>query len=111
MSIDYSNFAFPKAQKGIKNRKRKAVSKDTYQKVFEACKGKCGLCGAKDILELHHIFFRSEAPDRIDDPTNCIMLCHKDFSKNKCHAKVHSNKKYWQPILLEKRGELNGKGS
>lgn len=97
---------FPKEQKGIKNRKKKTVSKDTYQKVFEACKGKCGLCGAKDILELHHILFRSEAPDRIDDPMNCIMLCHKDFSKNKCHQKVHEQKKYWQPILIEKRSKI-----
>jgi 5-methylcytosine-specific restriction endonuclease McrA len=97
---------FPKEQKGIKNRKKKTVSKDTYQKVFEACKGKCGLCGAKDILELHHIFFRSEAPDRIDDPMNCIMLCHKDFSKNKCHQKVHEQKKYWQPRLMNMRKKI-----
>ena len=101
--MDYSNFKFPKQTKIAKKGRKKFVSKITYEKVYNACKGKCGICGAKDILELHHIFFRSESPDRIDDPMNCIMLCHKDFSKNKCHAKAHQNKKYWQPILKEIR--------
>ena len=110
MSIDYTNMMYPKQTAIAKKARKKSVSKSTYQKVYNACKGKCGLCGTKDILELHHIFFRSEAPDRIDDPMNCIMLCHKDFSKNKCHAKSHQNKKYWQPILKEIRERIEKNG-
>lgn len=109
MSIDYTLFAFPKKQKGTKKAKKKRVSKSTYEEVLKACKGKCGLCKASDKLELHHIYFRSEAPDKIDDPLNCIMLCHKDFSKNRCHLKVHQKKKYWQPILIKIRNEMERK--
>lgn len=106
MSIDYSTFAFPKGQKTNKKPPKKRVSKSTYDEVFEASKGKCGLCGAKDNLQLHHIFYRSEDVNKIDDPNNCIMLCHKDFSENRCHKKVHDNKKYWKPRLIKIRESL-----
>ena len=74
------------------------VKKEIYQKVFERDKGICQLlddnCLGK--LELHHIIYRSESKDLINEPTNCIMLCiyHHDL--------VHSNKDYWQKKLLEK---------
>lgn len=101
LSIDYSIFAFPKAQKGIKNRKRKTVSKDTYQKVFETCKGKCVLCGTKKDLQLHHINGRGK--DLTDNPENCVMLCMK------CHLEVvHKNQKKYRPILLERCEKFYG---
>ena len=96
MSIDYSSFAFPKGKNLVKKKRKIKVSKSTYDEVLEACKGKCGLCRTSDNLQLHHIYYRSEDKNKIDDPNNCIMLCHKEFSKNKCHKKVHDNKKYWQ---------------
>lgn len=78
------------------SKKKIKVTNETYQKVFERDNGKCRLCGAINQLQLHHIFYRSERKDLINEPNNCIMLCFK------CHKKVHSNKHYWQPILLEK---------
>ena len=89
--------------KGIKkvSKKRIFVTKETYNKVYDRDKGKCRLkdfsCNGE--LELHHIRYRSEAKDLINEPTNCIMLCVKH------HKEVHSNKKYWQPKLKEMIGE------
>ena len=83
-----------RANKGIKkvSSKRKVVSKETYNKVFERDKGLCRICGNYQI-ELHHIVYRSEDKNLIDEPSNCIMLCKQ------CHRLVHSNKKEWQPYL------------
>ena len=105
--IDYSTFAFPKGRPLNKKNKKTKVSKSTYDEVMEVCKYQCALCGEKGNLELHHIYYRSEEPNKIDDPENCIMLCHPDFSKNKCHGKAHKNKKYWKPRLIKIREKLN----
>ena len=92
------------------SKKRKTVSKKTYNEVFERCNGKCALCETTSNLEYHHIYFRSERPDLIDDPDNGIMLCG-EFANN-CHkGKAHKQKKVWQPILLrvvhyQKTGEV-----
>ena len=60
----------------------------------------CAICGTTQCLEYHHVYYRSERPDLIDDPNNGIMLCG-EFANN-CHKGVaHKNKKYWQPILLD----------
>lgn len=74
--------------------KRVFVDKKIYDKVYERDKGICRLCGKTDI-ELHHIRYRSERKDLINDVNNCIMLC------TSCHRLVHSNKHYWQAKLLE----------
>jgi len=90
-----------KAKTPIKkvSKKRVTVSKKTYEQVYERCNGLCAICGTSQYLEYHHIFFRSERPDLIDDPNNGIMLCG-EFANN-CHkGKAHKNKRYWQPILL-----------
>lgn len=88
-----------KRNKGIKkvSNKRITVTEKTYNKVFERDKGRCRLLDktCEGELELHHIVYRSEAKDLINEPTNCIMLCLKH------HKQVHSNKHYWQPILKE----------
>ncbi len=76
------------------SKKRVCVSKKTYNEVYERDNGCCRLCGKLNI-ELHHIYYRSERKDLIDEPSNCIMLCFD------CHKLVHSNKKQYQPILLE----------
>ena len=79
------------------SKKRIFVKKEIYKKVFERDKGRCRLkdCTCNGGLELHHIVYRSEAKDLINEPTNCIMLCTAH------HKLVHSNKHYWQPILKE----------
>ena len=89
----------PRMNKGINKRssKRITVTKETYNKVFERDKGKCRLADitCNGALELHHILYRSEAKELINEPNNCIMLC------NRHHRLVHSNKHQWQPILKE----------
>jgi len=83
--------------KGIKkvSNKKIIVTADTYKKVVERDKYRCKLCGTSQNLHLHHIIYRSEEKDLINEPSNCIMLCFK------CHELVHSNKKEWQPKLKE----------
>lgn len=79
------------------SKKRIFVKKEVYEQVCERDKG---LCRLKDKtceggLELHHIIYRSENKNLINEPNNCIMLCTKH------HKEVHSNKKYWQEKLKE----------
>ena len=74
--------------------KKIIVTEKTYNEVLNRDKC-CRLCGNTLNLQLHHIIYRSENKNLINDPTNCIMLCEKH------HRLVHSNKKYWQPILKE----------
>ena len=76
------------------SKKRVFVSKDTYNIVLERDRACCRLCGNKNI-HLHHIVYRSESKALIDEPSNCIMLCEKH------HRLVHSDKKKYQPILLD----------
>ena len=76
------------------SKKRIFVEKEIYQQVYERDKGKCRLCGDTNI-QLHHIIYRSENKNLINEPNNCIMLCVK------CHKLVHSNKHYWQEKLQE----------
>lgn len=96
--MDYSNFKFPKVSKAKKQRKK--TSEKTYKQVLELCKEKCALCASNNWLEYHHIYYRSERKDLIDEPENGIILCKE------CHLKVHSNKKYWQNILKDIRKKL-----
>lgn len=88
-----------KRNKPIKkvSNKRITVTEEIYNKVMQRDKYKCRLldCTCYGKLELHHIKYRSEAKDLINEPTNCIMLC------NRHHRLVHSNKHFWQPILKE----------
>lgn len=53
----------------------------------------CQLCGSTRYLHRHHI--RYGACGRKTYIGNIIVLCEE------CHRKVHSNKKYWMPKLIE----------
>lgn len=53
----------------------------------------CQLCGSPYNLHRHHIRYGAEG--RKTYIGNIIVLCEK------CHRLVHSNKKYWQPKLIE----------
>ena len=106
---EYKKVSKMVAKKPIKkvSKKRVTVSKKTYNEVYERCNGRCAICGTTQCLEYHHVLYRSERPDLIDDPNNGIMLCN-EFANN-CHkGVVHKNKKYWQPILLDaiEKGKL-----
>lgn len=83
-----------KTTKNKKNRKKLTVTKETYNFVIERDNYSCRLCGSNNWLQLHHILYRSQRKDLINDVNNCIMLCEE------CHRLVHSNKKKWQPILI-----------
>ena len=78
-----------------KSNKRITVSKEVYNIVIERDKYCCRLCGSTNWIQLHHILYRSQRKDLINDINNCIMLC------DNCHRLVHNNKKKWQPILIE----------
>jgi len=52
----------------------------------------CVLCGSPYNLHRHHI--RYGACGRKTYIGNIIVLC------DSCHKKVHTNKKYWQPKLI-----------
>lgn len=54
---------------------------------------RCRLCGTATNLHVHHIKYRSEGGTH--DERNLITVCLS------CHDRVHSNKRYWQPVLLE----------
>lgn len=89
----------PRANKGINkvSKKRITVTKETYDKVIERDNYKCVMLNyeCKGKIELHHVRYRSERKDLINEPNNCVCLC--TFH----HKLVHSNKKKYQPILLK----------
>ena len=89
----------PRANKSINktSKKKKTVSKETYNKVMQRDKYKCVMLNyeCKGKIELHHVRYRSERKDLINEPNNCVCLC--TFH----HKLVHSNKKKYQPILLK----------
>lgn len=66
--------------------------KEIYENIAENQKW-CQLCGSTSTLHIHHV--RYGAVGRKTYEGNLIRLC------NKCHNLVHSNKKKYQPILLE----------
>lgn len=79
------------------SKKREFVKSSTYEQVLErdkTCRLADGTCMGG--LQLHHIQYRSERKDLINEPSNCIMLCMKH------HKEVHRNKDYWQEKLMKK---------
>lgn len=95
--MDTSGLMFPKPK--LKKHKTETVTTETYDFVYERDSGKCVICGNSDNLQLHHI--NSRGSGLTNNVNNCVMLCHQDFSINKCHRKVHANNKYWRPKLNE----------
>lgn len=78
------------------------VSKETYEKVFNSCRGMCVLNDkdCKGRLALHHICGRGKF--LTDEPTNCVMLCGYH------HEMVHGNLKKYRPILLDIASNIYG---
>lgn len=77
----------------------KKVDSIIYQQIVEN-EPYCQLCGSTSYLHIHHIYYRSQLG--LTTPKNLIRLC------DKCHILVHSNKKKYQPILLEKQYKKYG---
>lgn len=55
--------------------------------------GRCRSCNTNRNLHVHHIRYRSEGGTHDED--NLITLCET------CHDKAHSNKRLFQPLLIE----------
>lgn len=94
--MDYSLFKFPKQMINVKKKRPKDISQTNREKIKELYNGKCALCGRRG-KQVHHIIYRSEDKTKIDDLDNLIYLCIK------CHNRVHEDKAYWQPRLIEIR--------
>ena len=68
------------------------TEKEIYKTIVEE-EPYCMLCGSSYNLHIHHVRY-----GRVGRHTyfgNIIRLCIN------CHQMVHSNKKKWQPILIE----------
>ena len=68
------------------------AEKEAYDKTFELYDGCCAFCGSP-YIEMHHI--RYGACGRHTYLGNLIPLCDPH------HELVHSNKKKYQPILID----------
>ena len=66
--------------------------KEVYQKTIELYNGQCAICGSTNI-HLHHI--RYGACGRKTYMGNVIPLCKQH------HDLVHTNKKKYQPMLID----------
>lgn len=69
------------------------------EEVWDRDQGLCRVCGAwgGDSLAIHHIEYRSEGGLHV--LTNLVSV-HWMYAP-RCHEVVHSNKRLWQPILLQ----------
>ena len=75
------------------------TEKEVYKQIVEK-EPYCQLCGSCYELHIHHIYYRSQGGLTI--PENLIRLC------GRCHRLVHSNKKLWQPRLIERQHSIYG---
>ena len=93
MSIDYSNFAFPK---NVRVKNKKIISKKKHN---------CEYCGKKNCYtNTHHIKSKGSGGD--DTENNLIELC------SNCHRKVHDGLISKQELLkIVKRRKRNGERS
>lgn len=65
---------------------------NTRDRVRRRDQSRCRWCGNDDMLQIHHVRYRSETGPDVQE--NLITLCFAD------HKRAHSNKKKYQPILL-----------
>ena len=76
-----------------RSKKRKDIPAKIRLQVTERDGQRCRFCGGTNRLHAHHILYRSEGAGH--NERNLVTLCEAD------HSRVHSRKRYWQPILLE----------
>lgn len=80
-------------ESGKRAKTRTEPSTEAKARIRDRDGGICRWCGSSTDLHVHHIEYRSEGGKHGE--RNLVTLCGKD------HAKVHSSKYRWQPILLE----------
>lgn len=63
--------------------------------VYERDNYLCRFCGVGNAYayNVHHVHYRSEGGPH--ELWNLVLLCES------CHRRAHSNKRVWQPLLLE----------
>lgn len=88
------------SRKSPKRKDRGAISPSVYAKVMERDNSQCILCGLGTTLQIHHVKYRSESGDGSE--SNLVVLCIH------CHNLAHSNKKKYQPMLLDYLNEIYG---
>lgn len=70
------------------------VPKKTREEVYVRDGFRCRWCGQTNtIIDIHHIVYRSSGVDH--SPGNLICLCRRH------HNLVHTNKRLYQPVLVE----------
>lgn len=75
-----------------------AIPARVRAEAFARDNGNCRVCGATvEHPALHHITYRSEGGLHVVEN---LVTVHWMFWP-RCHELVHSNKKLWQPVLLE----------
>lgn len=74
-------------------KKRAPMTSELHDAVIMRDEFRCRYCGRFTDLHVHHIKYRSEGGP--DEETNLITLCSEH------HDLMHSNKRKWQPLLLE----------
>jgi hypothetical protein len=81
--------------------KRKEVDKGAGRTAVMKRDGNyCLLCGAASPLELHRVRYGSEGGKY--EVSNTVLLCTTHHNAPvKADPSVHSNKKLWQPLLLD----------
>lgn len=86
--------------------KRKEVDKGAVRAKVAKRDGEfCLLCGAPPPLEMHRVHYGSEGGAY--EPGNVVLLCNRHHNAPvKGDPSVHSNKRLWQPLLLD---HLEGK--
>jgi 5-methylcytosine-specific restriction endonuclease McrA len=91
--VKEGGYAIPQ-QRTISNAKN-GPSSEKRQYIQQRDGRRCRRCGitARRNLHVHHVIYRSEGGNH--EETNLITLCFG------CHDRIHSSKRYFQPILLE----------
>lgn len=74
--------------------------KKVRQIVIKRDKSTCRLCQSHNMLELHHIVFKSHGGK--DTEQNLITLCRA------CHTKAHDNEKDMRDLLLGLQSQIYG---
>ncbi len=86
---------------------RKLMNKSSKEKTRAVVKQRdgnhCLLCGEPGPgLHLHRVIYSGMGGGGgVYEPDNCVLLCTNH------HMTVHSNKRIWQPILLDKIAQAN----
>lgn len=65
-------------------------NKELKSKIRHRDGNKCGLCGSKDLLHIHHVDYDKKN----NDPANLVTLCLP------CHSKTNTRREHWEAYFL-----------